>query len=56
MTLIYLRLLNCICLKKFHGQIKSYYINNMLNFWEKDFERTIEEHIDFLKKNLEYQE
>ena len=27
--------------------------NNMLNFWEKDFNQVIEKHIKFLKENLE---
>jgi hypothetical protein len=27
----------------------------MLNFWEKDFDQSIEKHIDFLKENLENQ-
>tara|TARA_B100001142_G_scaffold179317_1_gene178840 strand:+ start:397 stop:2199 length:1803 start_codon:yes stop_codon:yes gene_type:complete len=28
----------------------------ILNFWEKDFDKAIDKHIDFLKENLEFQE
>ena len=27
----------------------------MLNFWEKDFDKSIDKHLDFLSKNLEDQ-
>ncbi len=42
-------------LKKFHGIKLNSLTNNMLNFWEKDFNQVIEKHIKFLKENLEYQ-
>ena len=42
-------------LKKFHGIKLNSLTNNMLNFWEKDFDQVIEKHIKFLKENLEYQ-
>ncbi len=42
-------------LKKFHGLKLNSLTNNMLNFWEKDFDKVIEKHIDFLKENLELQ-
>ena len=43
-------------LKKFHGIKLNSLTNNMLNFWEKDFDQVIEKHIKFLKENLEYQD
>ncbi len=42
-------------LKKFHGIKLNSISNNMLQFWEKDFDKSIERHIDFLKDNLESQ-
>ncbi len=42
-------------LKKFHGIKLNSLTNNILNFWEKDFDQAIEKHINFLKENLEYQ-
>ena len=35
-------------LKKFHGVKLNSLTNNMLNFWENDFNQAIEEHIKFL--------
>ena len=43
------------CLKKFHNIKLNSLSNDMLNFWEKDFDDVIEEHINFLKENLESQ-
>ncbi len=43
-------------LKKFHGLKLNHITSQILSFWEKDFDRTIEEHIDFLKNNLNHQE
>ena len=42
-------------LKKFHGVKLNSLTNNMLNFWENDFNQAIEKHIEFLKKNVESQ-
>ncbi len=42
-------------LKKFHEIDLNSQANNMLKFWEKDFDKAIEKHINFLKENLEYQ-
>ena len=42
-------------LKKFHNIKLNALTNSMLSFWEKDFDRVIEKHIEFLKKNLEFQ-
>ena len=42
-------------LKKFHGVKLNSLTNNMLNFWENDFNQAIEKHIEFLKKNIESQ-
>ena len=42
-------------LKKFHDIKLNSLTNNMLNFWEKDFDNAIEKHIKFLKENLESQ-
>jgi len=43
-------------LKKFH-QIKLNSLTaKMLNFWEKDFDESVNKHIDFLNKNLENQD
>ena len=43
-------------LKNFHNIKLNSLTNNMLNFWEKDFDRAINEHLNFLKENLESQE
>ena len=43
-------------LKKFHNIKLNFSANEMLNFWEKEFDNSIEQHIDFLKNNLENQE
>ena len=42
-------------LKKFHDIKLNSLTNNMLKFWENDFERSIGDHIQFLKDNLENQ-
>ena len=42
-------------LKKFHNIKLNSLTNNMLNFWEKDFDQAIEEHVKFLKENLDSQ-
>jgi cobaltochelatase CobT len=42
-------------LKKFHGVKLNSLTNNMLNFWEKDFDQAVEKHIKFLKENIESQ-
>ena len=42
-------------LKNFHNIELNSLTNNMLSFWEKDFEKVIEKHIKFLKGNLENQ-
>ena len=43
-------------LKKFHNIKLNSTTNNMLNFWEKDFDKVIDRHINFLKDNMEHQE
>tara|TARA_B100001142_G_scaffold24870_1_gene22654 strand:- start:3449 stop:5257 length:1809 start_codon:yes stop_codon:yes gene_type:complete len=43
-------------LKKFHKIKLNSLTTKMLNFWEKDFEKSIDQHIDFLSKNLENQD
>jgi len=43
-------------LKKFHNIKLNTLTENMLSFWEKDFNNAIDEHIGFLKDNLEYQD
>jgi cobaltochelatase CobT len=43
-------------LKKFHNIKLNTSSNDMLKFWEKEFDQAIHEHIEFLKKNLEYQD
>jgi cobaltochelatase CobT len=43
-------------LKKFHNIKLNSTSNNMLNFWEKDFDKVIDKHINFLKENMEHQE
>ena len=42
-------------LKKFYGIKLNTITNEMLSFWEKDFNQVIEKHINFLKENLEFQ-
>ena len=42
-------------LKKFHNIQLNSLTNKMLSFWEKDFESSINKHINFLKDNLENQ-
>ena len=37
-------------LKKFHNIKLNSSATKMLNFWEKEFDNFIKEHIDFLKK------
>ena len=43
-------------LKKFHNIELNSLTNKMLSFWEKDFEQSINKHINFLKDNLENQD
>ncbi len=43
-------------LKKFHNIKLNSLTNNMLNFWEKDFDNAIDQDIEFLKNNLESQD
>ncbi len=43
-------------LKKFHNIKLNSTSNNMLSFWEKDFNKAIDKHINFLKENMEHQE
>ena len=43
-------------LKKFHNIELNSLTNDMLNFWEKDFDNAIKKHISFLKENLESQD
>ena len=43
-------------LKKFHNIELNSLTSKMLNFWEEDFNQSIENHIDFLKSNLENQD
>ena len=43
-------------LKKFHNINLNSLTNKMLSFWEKDFEQSINKHINFLKENLENQD
>ena len=42
-------------LKKFHNIKLNTLTENMLRFWEKEFDKVINKHIDFLKDNLEFQ-
>tara|TARA_B100001057_G_scaffold490530_1_gene579006 strand:- start:1012 stop:2376 length:1365 start_codon:yes stop_codon:yes gene_type:complete len=42
-------------LKNFHNIKLNPLTSKMLNYWEKDFQKSIDEHLDFLKKNLEDQ-
>ncbi len=43
-------------LKKFHNIELNSLTSKMLNFWEEDFNQSIENHIDFFKSNLENQD
>ena len=43
-------------LKKFHNIELNLLTNKILSFWEKDFDRSINKHISFLKENLENQD
>ena len=43
-------------LNKFHNIKLNSLTQKMLNFWKEDFDKYINDHIDFLKENLEYQE
>ena len=43
-------------LKKFHNINLNSSTTKLLNFWEKEFDKSIEQHIDFLKANLENQD
>ena len=43
-------------LKKFFNLELNTMSSKMLSFWEKDFTFSIDEHLDFLKKNLENQD
>ncbi len=43
-------------LKKFHKIQLNPLTSQMLNFWEKDFDQSINKHIGFLKENFENQE
>ena len=43
-------------LKNFHEIKLNTLTNKMLNFWEKDFEQSIDKHKKFLKQNLENQD
>jgi len=42
-------------LKKFHNIKLNSLTSKILSFWEKDFDRSIDKHLDFLKNNLENQ-
>ena len=42
-------------LKRFHNIELNELTNKMLSFWQKEFDRSINEHIKFLKENLENQ-
>ena len=42
-------------LKKFHNIKLNSLTNNILSFWEKDFDKAISGHIKFLKENIEHQ-
>ena len=43
-------------LKKFHQIKLNSLTTKMLNFWEKDFDKSVNKHMDFLNKNLENQD
>ena len=51
----YLKLLSFICLNKFHNIELNSLTKKILSFWEKDFEKSINKHINFLKENIENQ-
>ena len=42
-------------LKKFHNIKLNTLCQKMLDFWEKDFDQSIDKHLEFLKENLEDQ-
>ena len=42
-------------LKNFHNIKLNSLTSKMLSFWEKDFDNSIDKHLNFLKKNLEDQ-
>ena len=42
-------------LKKFHNIKLNTLSNKMLSYWEKDFDQSIDKHLEFLKENLEDQ-
>ena len=42
-------------LKNFHNIKMNNLASEMLNFWEKDFDASLKQHLDFLKNNLENQ-
>ena len=42
-------------LKKFHNIKLNELTSKILKFWEKDFDQSISEHVDYLKNNLENQ-
>ena len=43
-------------LKKFHNIKLNSLANKMLNFWETDFSKAIDDHVVYLKENLEFQD
>ncbi len=43
-------------LNKFHNIKLNSLTEKMLNFWKKDFDNSINDHVEYLKKNLEYQD
>ena len=43
-------------LKNFHKIKLNSLTSRMLNFWEKDFDQSIEKHKEYLTKNLEDQQ
>ena len=42
-------------LKKFHNIELNNFTKKMLSFWEKDFDKSIDKHVEFLKSNFENQ-
>ncbi len=42
-------------LKKFHGIKLNSLTSKMLDFWEKDFDKAFDDHIEYLKENIESQ-
>ena len=42
-------------LKQFHNIELNPLTKDILGYWEKDFEKAIDKHLDFLKENLEFQ-